>query len=257
MTTQQDLKIFTGIGLDFETGGLDCRKSACTQIALQAVRLDTWELIDRYVKYIAPYHRQDAGVSAARKVLKTRREMEQEKEGIPMEYEPAALTYSGITMDVLANRGVDIREVARDMIAFATRNTLTKSAQCKPVLIGQNIPFDIGFLQQLMNYAGLTKEFEKAFAGNCDFYGNFQPHYIDTIHLARLAFAGEASLTSYKLELIAAHLGLELDDAHDADADVTATLDIVRVCSSRLRNQVKGEDTGIRKKEKTRAHFKI
>ncbi|KAA6302901.1 MAG: DNA polymerase III PolC-type [Candidatus Ordinivivax streblomastigis] len=256
MTTQQDLRIFTGIGLDFETGGLDCRKNACTQIALQAVRLDTWELIDRYTKYIAPYYRQDAG-SPVRKVLKTRREMEQEKEGIPMEYEQVALTYSGITMDVLINRGIDMREVARDILTFASRNTLTKSAQCKPVLIGQNITFDIGFLQQLMNYAGLTKEFEKVFAGNHDFYGNFQPHYIDTIDLAKCAFAGDSSVTSYKLELIAAHLGLELDDAHDADADVTATLDIVRVCSSRLRNQVSGGDSSIAKKEKTRAHFKI
>jgi DNA polymerase III epsilon subunit-like protein len=255
MTTQQDLKLFTGIGLDFETGGLDCKKNACTQIALQAVRLDTWELIDRYTKYIAPYYRQDTG--GVRKVLRTRREMEQERDGIPMEYEPAALNYSGITMDMLVNRGVDMREAAKDIIAFATRNTLTKSAQCKPVLIGQNIPFDIGFLQQLMNYAGLVKEFEKAFAGNQDFYGNFQPHYIDTIDLAKLTFAGDSAVTSYKLELIAGQLGLELEDAHDADADVTATLDIVRVCSSRLRNQAGGEDAGIRKKEKTRAHFKI
>lgn len=33
-------KIFVGIVLDFETGGLDCTKSACTQIAMHAVRMD-------------------------------------------------------------------------------------------------------------------------------------------------------------------------------------------------------------------------
>ena len=31
-------------------------------------------------------------------------------------------------------------------------------------------------------------------------------------------------------------IDLELDDAHDAGADVTATLDIVRVCAARMRN---------------------
>ena len=41
MAPQTEQKIYVGIGLDFETGGLDCRECACTQIALQAVRFDT------------------------------------------------------------------------------------------------------------------------------------------------------------------------------------------------------------------------
>ena len=39
MAPKAEQKIYVGIGLDFETGGLDCRECACTQIALQAVRL--------------------------------------------------------------------------------------------------------------------------------------------------------------------------------------------------------------------------
>ena len=214
MTTES--KIFTAIGLDFETGGLDATKHACTQIALQAVRLDTWEMIDSYVKYIAPYYKQDTGTAPKRKILRSRHEMEIEKQGILMEYEAVALNYSGITMDMLVNSGVDMKEIATDIIEFTKRNTLTKGHQTKPVLIGQNITFDIAFLQQLMNYAGLVKEFEKVFSGKSDFYGNFQPHYIDTIDLARFALADNPSVTSYKLELIAEHLGIELDDAHDA-----------------------------------------
>ena len=35
MAPQTEQKIYVGIGLDFETGGLDCRECACTQIALQ------------------------------------------------------------------------------------------------------------------------------------------------------------------------------------------------------------------------------
>ena len=48
------------------------------------------------------------------------------------------------------------------------------------------------------------------------------------------------------------------DDAHDADADVTATLNVAIVCSNRLRNS-DGSSTGagLQKKEKSRTHFKI
>lgn len=250
-----EAKIYTGIVLDFETGGLDAARCACTQIALQSVRFDTWEVIDRYASYIYPYNRQQIGV-AKRKVLRSRREIEQEQAGVLMDYEPVALNYSGITMERLYESGVDIRKVAEDVIQLAERAALSKGPQCKPVLIGQNITFDIAFLQQLFAYAAMNKEFEKVFAGNKDFYGNFQPHYIDTIDLARLAMAHDPQVSSYKLELICERLGIELDDAHDADADVTATLQVARVCSARLRNASTG-DIAVGKREKTRDHFKI
>ena len=255
MAPKTEQKIYTGIGLDFETGGLDCRECACTQVSLQAVRLDTWQVMERYEAYIAPYRRQDAGLPK-KKVLRTRREQALE-ENVPMKYEQVALDYSGITMDMLRSRGADIRQVAENIIAFARRNTLSGGRQCKPVLIGQNTAFDVGFLQQMMNYAGLAAEFEKAFAGTRDYYGNFQPHYIDTLHVGRLAFAADTEVTSYKLELIAPRLGVELDDAHDAAADVTATLDILGVYASRLRNAESSAAGMVQKKEKTRKYFKI
>lgn len=246
-------KIYTAIGLDFETGGLDCTRCACTQIAVQAMRLDTLEIFDRYSAYIAPYHKQELG-AAKRKVLKTKHELSQPSER--MDYEQIALDYSGITMETLTSQGADMKGVAAGIIRFAQKSALSKGAQCKPFIIGQNITFDIGFLQQLMNYAGLAAEFEKAFAGKKDFYGNFQPHYIDTILLSRLALAADTSMTSYKLELIAERFGIDLTDAHDAGADVAATLDIVRVCSARLRNN-DGSAVGISKPQKTRDYFKI
>lgn len=66
----------------------------------------------------------------------------------------------------------------------------------------------------------------------------------------------DPEVTSYKLELVASRLGVELDDAHDAAADVTATLDILGVYTSRLR-QTEGTATAMQKKEKTRKYFKI
>ena len=67
MAPQTEQKIYVGIGLDFETGGLDCRECACTQIALQAVRFDTWQVFDRYQAYIAPYGKR-RGTSPAQGV---------------------------------------------------------------------------------------------------------------------------------------------------------------------------------------------
>lgn len=246
-------KIYTGVGLDFETGGLDPVRCACTQIALEAIRLDTLEVFDRYNCYIAPYCKQELG-AARRKVLRTKHEQAQPSER--MDYEPRALEYSGITMERLEAQGIDLKEVAENVIRFAQGATLSKGVQCKPVLIGQNIAFDIGFLTQLMSYAGLTKEYEKTFAGKTDFYGNFQPLYLDTILLARLALGADPEIMSYKLELVAERLGIELDDAHDAGADVTATLDIVRVCAARMRNS-EGPTPNGAQKEKTRNHFLI
>ena len=95
MAPQTEQKIYVGIGLDFETGGLDCRECACTQIALQAVRFDTWQVFDRYQAYIAPYGKQDAGLPR-RKVLRTRHEQAKGQEYVPMKYEQAALDYSAM-----------------------------------------------------------------------------------------------------------------------------------------------------------------
>jgi DNA polymerase III alpha subunit (gram-positive type) len=56
------------------------------------------------------------------------------------------------------------------------------------------------------------------------------------------------------------HLGIDLDDAHDADADVTATANVVQVLSQRMRNSggfADAEALTLNKAEKSRKHFKI
>lgn len=255
-TPTNDKPAIVAFTLDFETGGLDCQESACTQIAIHAVRIDTFETIDRYVKYIYPYNKQnDKGVTK-RKVLKSKYDKDEET---PMKYEEKALTYSAITMDMLETMGVDIKQVASDVIDFIKRNTLSKGRNTKPFLIGQNIGFDIGFMQQLMEYGGQTKEFAKLMRGQSDFYGHFQPLYIDTIVLGQFALSHLDGMSSYKLEIMAEKFGIELDDAHDADADVTATTNIAMVCAKRMRNNLGTDDGGMvmTKKEKSRVHFKI
>lgn len=250
-------QILTAFTIDFETGGLDCQECACTQIAMHAIRLDTFKRIDRLVMYIYPYKKQSDKGAQKRRVLKNKLDVEEEN----MKYESVALTYSAITMELLHSMGKDISEVAASVIEFIKKNTFSKSRNFKPFLIGQNIQFDIGFLQQLLIYGNQWNEFSKIMRGTNDFFGNFQPYYQDTIIAGQLAMCHLDNMNSYKLEVMAEKLGIELDDAHDADADVTATTNVLAVLTQRMRNANGNSDNGdnltMNKSEKTRTHFKI
>lgn len=141
-TPNNEKPVIVAFTLDFETGGLNCQDCACTQIAIHAVQIDTFETIDRYVRYIAPYNQQQDKGTTKRKILKTKYE---QQDAIPMKYEEKALTYSAITMDMLESMGVDILVVAQEIIEFIKKNTIVKKANLKPFFIGQNIGFDMGF----------------------------------------------------------------------------------------------------------------
>lgn len=260
MNTSKE-NIIVAFTLDFETGGLNCQTSAATQIAIHATRLDTFERIGTLVKYIRPYFQKEIkGITQPKKkVLKTKYEL---NEQVPMEYGSVALEYSGITMDMLEEKGEDVEQVALQVLDFIKEHTPKTPKGMKPFLIGQNIEFDKGFLMQIMERAGLAKEISKYLRGATDFYGNFQPLVLDTILLGQLALCHKPNVDSYKLEIMCENLGVELDDAHDADADVSATTNVVATLTKRMRSSVFGDEEGgdiltIGKTEKTRQHFKI
>lgn len=245
--------------LDFETGGLKCQTSACTQIAIHATRLDTFERIGTFMRYITPYRRKEIkGVGVIKKkVLKSK--FDTDDVAPMMDYEDKALEYSAISMELLERQGVDVVQVAKDALQFIIDNTPKCGRNAKPFLIGQNIEFDKGFFMQLMEYAGLVGDVSKYLRGHEDFYGHWQPDTLDTIMLGQLALCHQPDVNSYKLEIMCERLGIELDDAHDADADVSATTNVVAVLTRRMRNTDGGDDGGIMlsKTEKTRKHFKI
>lgn len=255
MSNSEEKKPIIAFTLDFETGGLECQTCACTQIAIHAVRIDTFEVVDKYVAYFKPYNKQYKG-TAKKKVLKKKSDIE---DTTSMLYEQAALTYSDISMDMLNNKGKSIEDIASEVIDFIKKNSINKGRNTKPFLIGQNVGFDIGFFQQLVEYGNMTKEWSKLMRGQVDFYGNFQPLYVDTIVLGQFALCTNPDISSYKLEIMAENLGIELDDAHDADADVSATTAVAAVCARRMRNVNGGSDDNedLNKKDKTRKHFKI
>lgn len=258
---KQEKPIIVALTLDFETGGLKCQDCACTQIAVHATRLDTFERVGTFVRYILPYEKKEIkGITVTKKkVLKSKYDVDQKE---MMLYEDKALEYSAITMELLEEKGQPIEQVAADLIQFIIDVTPKVGKNMKPFIIGQNILFDEGFLCQMMEYAGLMKEFQKIVRGTEDFYGHWHPVVIDTIVLGQLALSHLDNINSYKLELMCELLGIELDDAHDADADVSATTNVVAVLTQRMRN-ANGGDGGeggslaVSKTEKTRKHFKI
>lgn len=250
--------VITAIVYDFETGGLDCTRCAATQISLHAVRLDTFEVMEKYSAYIYPYNKQSNIGKPKKKVLKNKYEDDNAE---LMDYEVKAMEYTQITMDMLYSMGKPLEDVCREICDFIKRNTLPVVASNKPFMVGQNPGFDNGFMQQIMMYTGLYPEFCKLVRGHKDFWGNFQPINLDTIILSQLTFDNDKSVTTWKLEAMAERLGIDLDDAHDADADVTATREIVRVLTQRMREQGDGGNAvgslALEKKEKLRDHFKI
>lgn len=250
--------VITAIVYDFETGGLDCRRCAATQISMHAVRLDTFEVIDKYSAYFYPYHKKEDIGKPKRKALKNKYENDEPE---LMDYEKVALDYSAITMDMLYSKGKPIEDICRNICEFIQRNTFKVGKAGKPFLVGQNPDFDRGFLQQIMLYSGMWPELCKLIRGSKDYWGNFQPTQLDTIILSQLTFNNDKSVTTWKLEAMSERLGIDLDDAHDADADVTATREIVRVLTARMRNADGGSKAigglSTEKREKMRDHFKI
>ncbi len=258
MAVKDKPQVITAFVMDFETGGLDCKVCAATQISVHAIRLDNFEVIGEFNKYIYPYNRRDIG-KPRRKVLRKKYE-EEEEEGVLMEYGAEALEVSHITMEQLYERGEDIQIVCESLIEFFRQNTMTTSRKLKPIFVGQNILFDLGFLQQILLYTGLWKELTKIFRGTEDFLGNFMPYYVDTIVSAQLAFCHTDVLDGWALGDLCQGLNIDLDNAHDADADVTATQEVLRRLTVRMRNEnADGLDgsTVVTHKEKTREHFKI
>lgn len=260
MTTIQDGKVaLVAFTLDFETGDLACQTGACTQISIHATRLDTFEKLGSYTSYIYPYNQKTIeGVGKKRKVLKSKFEQPEE---VSMVYTAKALKYSDITMDMLYSLGRPVEQVAQEVLQFIIDMTPSKCPKnMKPFLIGQNMGFDEGFFCQLMEYAGLMGQVEKYLRGHKDFYGNWHPLCLDTILLGQFALCHLPNVESYKLEIMCENLGIELDDAHDADADVSATTNVVAVLTQRMRSiggEYDGKSLAISKAEKSRKHFKI
>lgn len=226
-------KINPYIILDFETGGLDCRKNAATEIGMICVDGGTFQEIGRYEAYFKPYL---------------------------AEYNQQALDYTGITMDRLESQGKPLKEVVTEVAAFFKEmKTITSNSHTKkPILVGHNFGFDVGFLQAVFKEAKL--DFSTLIDGTVDYFGNYRPNYIDTIVMSKLTW-GQTEDRKYNLAACVETSGGTLNDGHKAINDVIATKELLIHFVNKLRSNGSGtldpNDSGKSNLIRVRNEFKF
>lgn len=222
-------KINSLIIVDFETGGLDCRVNAVTEVAAIAIKLDTLEKIDLVSEYVKPYGNYT--------------------------YEEAALKATGITYNDIEG-GLDIKEVVGLLIdLFKRANIYQSKGNLRPIFIAHKSAFDKGFLLQIFNYCKKMADLEKYSYGDVDFYGNYQPEFLDSISLSKLMYGNDEDMTSFNLQNCITRSGIELSDAHKAISDTLALTDMIRNFIHKMRSD--GEIEVGAKKTKIRDHFQF
>lgn len=208
-------KINSYIVIDFETSGFDkdgmhAEKYAVTEFAGMAINGTTLEEILRYDNMVRPY---DAGLT----------------------YDPVAANITGITKEMCEKEGIALIELVADICQLFTEANLYNSKTAKPVLVAHNWDFDRVFLQDIFRRAKV--DLSKYVDGDKDAYGNFIPHGIDTIDLAKACWAPVTDTdTKYKLNNCCERAGIDLIDGHHAMNDVIPTADLLRFFLTRLRS---------------------
>ena len=210
---------------DFETGGFKAKKNLALEFAGIWVESTDFKEIARYESLILPYSDD-------------------------LTIDPKALEANGIKLEDIAELGLDVIEVVKKIIEFTELSNKGKMRGKKTILIGQNIPFDIQFLQQIFKHC--KQDLSKYFEGADDFYGNFQPYYMDTSHLGRLKYATDELKTAFSLGNLCSYEQVDIIEAHRAMNDVEATKELFIKYALQLR-----EGTGSGEAYSFRKNFKF
>lgn len=209
------------ICLDVETGGLKSKKNPITQLAYQSFELDTYKPQLEFSTYIQPY--------------------------ADLDIDDAAMKYTGITYQQLTS-GMDSKEVVKKLCDDLKSVTSTHTK--KPIILGHNIGFDIGFITFLFNFHKI--EIDKYFDCNEGI-----PKSIDTLSLAKQKWAKDEKMTSYNLSSCCQKAGIEIIDAHDAMNDVKATKELFFYFTNGLRSGSHDSTEETTKHTRIRNHFKF
>lgn len=171
------------IGIDCETGGLDPEKHALLSIG--------YALVDKSFRVI----------SCGEFFVKAN----------PKRVIPAALQVNGIDMKTHNLRAQHKKTVARTL-----QNILTHHFGDKPAKIfGQNVPFDVSFLNKLSVDTGYKFNFD---------YG-----YIDTQAFTRVLEAlGELPVENCKLTTLCKYFKIRIGKAHTGLSDILRTAALLR-----------------------------
>lgn len=200
--------------LDLETGGLDAGKHAVIQVAALACTGDFREVIE-----------------AAEWKLKFLPEFAQEE----------ALRLNSYNEDTWKKAAfhpaVAVAQIGEFFRRHATHECVSKAGKPYTVarVAGHNAGFDMEFLRTLFAHPGGQMGVASARA----FLPAF-PRALDTCALSEWAHRiyGWPEPSDYKLGTVAAHLGIDPGDAHDALADCWTALRIARSLTERMLGEI-------------------
>ncbi len=194
---------------DCETGGLDPTKNPITQYACVILDYKTLKEVDRFETYVKPYN--------------------------DLTIEKSALEATMVTMSDIKS-GMNHHEFVKAVIDFWEQHRAAGNKEMgRLVSVGQNIPFDHGFLDYVLQLEGKT------------IWNYFQPNFVDTYCLAKMAW-GLTGTEKLDLGANCERAKIRLTDAHGAMNDVEATADLFRWFVKKVRakkgDAVVGETSG-------------
>jgi len=254
---------------DWETGGLNSQKNPVVELAMIAVRIDNFEEIGRIDDIVVPYNKKGEVISydfdsfMIRDVNKKAPKEEQDivkesnkviEEAFDFVYTEGAAKIHKVNESDMMLRGIEIGELVDKIIKLGSASKVNNFS--KAILVGHNPDFDRNFIQQVFNVTGKAKEMPKIFAGSEDYYGNFQPHMIDTMDLSKLKWhKNEEEISGYSLSACINKSGLDLIGAHRAINDVVATKDLLLHFKKSLRSNEISSDNEYRFRDSFKFEF--
>jgi DNA polymerase III epsilon subunit-like protein len=202
--------------IDFETGGTDPKKDAISEIAINCFEGDSLAHVGKFECLIKPYGKN---------------------------YDPKATAITGLTEDILEEKGITFEEACEKTTEFLIKcNVHESKTGYKPIIVAHNSIFETKFLQAMEKEGGVP--LEKLLHGQVDYYGNFIPSSIDTMHLAKFLWAANVRQTKFTLEATLERAGIPLVDGHRAMNDVMPSSDFLQWIIKMLRAADSGNVLG-------------
>lgn len=178
--------------LDVETGGKQATVNPITQFAIQIVDPLDFKILHSYDTFVKPYNN--------------------------LKIEKEALDYTRVTMQQI-NAGIDYRELLKQIIQAVKLANKSGNGASRPVIVGHNVGFDVGFLTYLFNYA------------NKDLNDYFSSNTLDTMTLLKMHEMGSLKNdenSRYTLTACCERMNIKLKTAHGAPADVDHTRQLLK-----------------------------
>lgn len=210
--------------IDVETGGLKNNEHPITQVSIEVIDPVSFSHVANFTSFVKPYN--DLVIT------------------------DKALQASRVAMQQI-NKGIDVKILMKELITIFKAANKSGKDQTKLILVGHNIPFDIGFLEYLFYYM------------NKSLYDFVSRTHIDTMTWCKLKEAGSLkSSENQKFTLTACceREGIILHSAHGAQADVAATKKLLIKLLNNLRyggNSGNSSESGSSNKGREKARTKF